>query len=312
MTQKIHVAVGVIRNKMHQFLISKRHEHLHQGGLWEFPGGKVEANETVREALQRELHEELNIDVRLAEPLIKISHQYSDKLVLLDVWLVTEYDGLAESQQQQPLKWLTLLELADYTFPAANQPILKCLSLPPCYAITGEFQNKDDFFKRFQSCVDTGIKLIQLRYKGTDKGLLLELAENSKKLCDEAGAKLMVNSNVDLLKLCNVDGVHLNSLLLHEYSSRPIGKDKLLAASVHTRNDLLQAIKIETDFVVVSPVFNTASHPGASTLGYDGLYELTRHSSIPVYALGGMKQDMMLDAKNSGAYGIAAIREFWN
>lgn len=142
--------MGVIRNKMHQFLVSKRQDHLHQGGLWEFPGGKIEANETAFEALQRELHEELNIDVKQAVPLIKISHQYADKNVLLDVWMINEYDGLAVSQQQQPIKWLSLSELSNFSFPAANQAILKCLSLPSYYAITGNFENKDDYIKKFQ------------------------------------------------------------------------------------------------------------------------------------------------------------------
>ena len=311
MTQKLHVAVGVIRNKKHQFLVSKRHENLHQGGLWEFPGGKVEANETAFEALHRELHEELNIDVRQAEPLIKISHQYTDENVLLDVWMVNEYEGLAASQQQQPLQWLSLSELSSFSFPAANQAILKCLSLPPYYAITGNFENKNDYFKKIQRCLNTGVKLIQLRYKGDDSRLLVELAEYSKKLCDEVDAKLLVNSNIGFLELCDVDGIHLNSKLLHQYSSRPISKDKILAASVHTKHDLLQAIKIDTDFVVVSPIFNTCSHPDAMTLGYDGLSELICDSTIPAYALGGMKKEMLLDAKNSGAYGVAAISEFW-
>lgn len=311
MTQKIHVAVGVIRNEMDQFLVSKRHEHLEQGGLWEFPGGKVEAGETILVALQRELREELNINVSQAEPLIKISHQYADKHVLLDVWMVTEYDGLADSQLQQPVKWLSLSELSNYSFPAANQEILKCLSLPPYYAITGEFENKDDYFQKFSRCLDSGVKLIQLRYKGEDNSLLTELAEYSKKLCDEVGARLLVNSDIDFLTLCDVDGIHLNSQLLHRHSSRPVSKDKILAASVHTKNDLLQAIKIKADFIVVSPVFKTTSHPDASTLGYDGLSDLICCSTIPVYALGGVKQDMLIDVKNSGAYGVAAISEFW-
>ena len=312
MAQIIHVAVGVVRSNNAKFLISKRLKNLHQGDLWEFPGGKVEANETVREALIRELIEELNIIVKHAEPLIKFSHQYLDKHVLLDVWIVDEYEGLAESQNNQPLKWLSLNELSNYSFPAANQVILKCLSLPPYYAITGEFKNKRDFLQKFQTCLNNGIKLIQLRYKGNDNSLLLELAKHSKKLCDDAGAKLLVNSTIDFLRLCDVDGIHLNSQQLHQHLSRPISKNKILAASVHTRNDLLQAIKIKADFVVVSPVFNTTSHPAATTLGWDGFSELLNSSNIPVYALGGMKKIMLADVKRNGGFGVAAISAFWN
>ena len=84
----IHVAVGAIRNGQGEFLLARRPEHLHQGGLWEFPGGKVETGETVEVALRRELQEELAITVGQATPLIKIRHDYGDKRVLLDVWRV--------------------------------------------------------------------------------------------------------------------------------------------------------------------------------------------------------------------------------
>jgi len=311
MTSKIHVAVGVVRNKEQQYLISKRLMELHQGGLWEFPGGKVELGETVYTALCRELREELSITVKHASPLIKISHQYSDKHVLLDVWLVDEYDGIAKSQLQQSLEWVSLSELNNYAFPEANQAIIKSLFLPPYYAITGEFKNRQEYLEKLQTCINNGIRLIQLRYKGNDASLLKDLAIASKELCDKGDCKLLVNAKPEFLSICDVDGIHLTSQLLYEYSSRPISDNKLLAASVHTSNDLQQAIAIKSDFVVISPIFKTTSHPDATPLGLDGLSELLQNSNIPVYALGGMKRNMLEDVQNSGAFGVAAISEFW-
>ncbi|HIF54036.1 MAG TPA: NUDIX domain-containing protein, partial [Methylococcaceae bacterium] len=84
----LHVAVGVVKNATGHILIALRHDTAHQGGLWEFPGGKVEAGESVEQALSRELKEELNISVQKMMPLIKVRHQYSDLKVLLDVWTV--------------------------------------------------------------------------------------------------------------------------------------------------------------------------------------------------------------------------------
>jgi 8-oxo-dGTP diphosphatase len=130
---RIHVAVGVIRNKAGEILISKRHLGSHQGGLWEFPGGKVEAGETVVEALQRELLEELGIRFAGAQPLLAIEHDYSDKAVCLDVWLVDVFEGSAEGREGQPLAWVTPSRLHTYPFPAANQPIIaacQALQLP--------------------------------------------------------------------------------------------------------------------------------------------------------------------------------------
>jgi 8-oxo-dGTP diphosphatase len=127
---RVHVAVGVIRNPAGEILISKRHLESHQGGLWEFPGGKVEAGETVIEALQRELLEELGIRFADARPLLEIEHDYSDKAVCLDVWLVDTFSGCAEGREGQPLAWVKPARLHTYEFPAANHPIIAaCLAL---------------------------------------------------------------------------------------------------------------------------------------------------------------------------------------
>ncbi|MBN4080671.1 Nudix family hydrolase [Beggiatoa alba] len=312
MKPKIHVAVGVIRNKEKKFLISKRHAHLHQGGLWEFPGGKVESNEAVYDALCRELNEELNIEVRQAKPLLQITHQYNDKHVLLDVWMVDAFDGVIESLQQQPFKWIAAAEFSNYSFPAANKAILNSLCLPPYYAITGKFQDKQDYLRNLQYCLSSGIKLIQLRHKSNDIHTLVELAEVSMSLCERENAKLMVNDDIDFMEKCDVDGLHLNSQRVFQYSSRPISHNKLLAASVHNIKELQQAISIDVDFVVVSPVLETPSHPGSTLLNWNGLTELVSHSSIPIFALGGMKKELLSKVKQCGSYGIAAISEFWN
>jgi len=125
----VHVAVGVIFNsQQNQILIAKRPEHLHQGGLWEFPGGKVSAGERVDQALKRELFEELGITVIGAQSLMAVEHDYSDKLVFLDIWTVTQFSGNAQGAEGQQIKWVDLPELyrpeSQYKFPQANQAIL--------------------------------------------------------------------------------------------------------------------------------------------------------------------------------------------
>ena len=124
---RLHVAVGVICNTQGMVLISQRHADSHQGGLWEFPGGKVEAGESVEQALARELHEELGISIGRVRPLMDIHHDYSDKAVHLDVWLVEDFSGRASAREGQPLCWVTPEDLRDYTFPAANTPIVEHL-----------------------------------------------------------------------------------------------------------------------------------------------------------------------------------------
>lgn len=124
MKKRIHVAVGVISDGADRILIARRAEHLHQGGLWEFPGGKVESNETVEQALQRELFEELAITVNEQEPLLTIEHDYTDKAVLLDVWWISEFAGEPQGREGQPLQWVPIESLHEFEFPAANKPII--------------------------------------------------------------------------------------------------------------------------------------------------------------------------------------------
>lgn len=123
----IHVAAGVILGEGTTVLLALRPRDKHQGGLWEFPGGKVEAGEAVQQALARELHEELALDVLDCEPFLVTEHDYGDKQVRLDVWLVTRHAGAVHGREGQQVAWVALADLPRYEFPAANQPIVAAL-----------------------------------------------------------------------------------------------------------------------------------------------------------------------------------------
>ena len=123
--KQVLVAAAAILNSKGELLIAKRPDDKHQGGLWEFPGGKVEAGEEILTALDRELYEELGIKTLAAKPLIKVSHDYSDKSVVLDVWVVTEFSGKAEGLEGQEVRWIAPSDIGSFTFPDANQPIVE-------------------------------------------------------------------------------------------------------------------------------------------------------------------------------------------
>lgn len=122
----VHVAVGVVRRGT-QVFISLRADNAHQGGKWEFPGGKVEANETVLDALRRELQEEIGILVQSSEPLLVIEHDYGDKLVKLDVHSVSAFNGEPEGKENQQTRWVEVSALEASEFPAANVAIIDAL-----------------------------------------------------------------------------------------------------------------------------------------------------------------------------------------
>ena len=123
----IHVAVGVILGTDGRILLAKRPDHLHMGGRWEFPGGKVEDDESIQQAMTRELKEELDIEVKAMEPLIEVRHDYGDKQVFLDTWFVTRFSGKEHGVEGQELAWVAVSELPDFRFPDANQPIVEAL-----------------------------------------------------------------------------------------------------------------------------------------------------------------------------------------
>ena len=123
----VEVAVGVIKqgNKIY---ISKRADELHQGGKWEFPGGKRESNETIEQALTRELSEEIGIAVTKQSQFMLIEHDYGDKKVSLDVRLVEEFKGEASHQEGQQSRWVDISDLKNFSFPDANKTIISKLT----------------------------------------------------------------------------------------------------------------------------------------------------------------------------------------
>ena len=124
----VHVAVGVILDGHGNILITRRASDAHQGGLWEFPGGKVEDGETLQVALSRELREELGIEIGRTSELLEVRHDYGDKAVLLDVHVVWEFNGEARGLENQPLSWVAPQELWQFEFPAANVPIVDAVA----------------------------------------------------------------------------------------------------------------------------------------------------------------------------------------
>ena len=112
-----------------RILIAQRPEGKSMAGLWEFPGGKVEAGETPEAALVRELHEELGIETNESclSPLTFASHQYDDFHLLMPLYACRRWDGQPASEEGQQLKWVRVGALKDYPMPPADEPLINAL-----------------------------------------------------------------------------------------------------------------------------------------------------------------------------------------
>ena len=308
----IHVAVGVIRRQDGRVLITRRPENTHQGGRWEFPGGKVEPGEDLEIALGRELEEELGIRPLELRPLLRIPWHYPDKSVLLDTWEVRRFRGEPVAREGQPLRWVVPRDLPRYRFPDANTPIITAATLPELYLITPDVSagGEQAFLQHLRDRMAAGVRLVQLRVPSADGALRRRLAERVATLAADYGVDLLVNGDVELARRLGC-GVHLQARQLDSIVDRPLPSGRLVAASCHDAEELRRAVALDVDFAVLGPVRPTASHPGSPVLGEQGFAEQVADVPIPVYALGGLGSEDLPGMRALRAQGVAAIRALW-
>ncbi|MGP9663528.1 Nudix family hydrolase [Halomonas sp. AOP22-C1-8] len=311
--RRVHVAAAaIISADQKQVLIARRPSNVDQGGLWEFPGGKLAPYETGLEGLKRELHEELGVEIVRAQPLIRVHHEYPDKHILLDVWQVHEFAGEPFGREGQAVRWVPMEELANYPFPAANLPILRAVMLPTEYLITKEEADEARFDTLLERALkEDNVRLVQLRAKQLDEAAYLKRAERALRMCHEYGAKLLLNGEPALLEHVDADGIHLTSERLMQLDRRPITEQKWLSASTHDQTQLSKAALLGCDFVTLSPLRTTPSHPEVAPMGWHDFQQLVERAGMPVFALGGMTRFDANHARAVGAQGIASIRDFW-
>jgi 8-oxo-dGTP diphosphatase len=311
--KQLHIAVGVIRDADGRILISERKADCAYAGQWEFPGGKCEPGESAEVALARELQEELGLQVLSARPLIRLSHRYPDRYVLLDTWEVTAWQGRAEGREGQRIAWVTPAGLELYPMLAANRPILRAAQLPSHYLITPEpsLDNLDGFVAALAHSLKTGIRLVRLRAPALADAAYKSLAQVCLPHCQQHAARLLLDRRPDWVESLGADGLHLSAAAFAELTRRPLPGDYLLAASCHTSAELQRAVACDADFAVLGPVQVTVSHPQAKPLGWIGFAQAVGELPIPIYGIGGLGRADTVESWHHRAQGIAAIRGLW-
>jgi 8-oxo-dGTP diphosphatase len=310
MPAPLDVAVAVLIRSDGAALLARRPGSKVYSGYWEFPGGKVEAGEPVADALRREIREELGIEIGRAYPWITRVFVYPHATVRLHFHRIYTWSGEPCALEHEAIAWQRP-EAMDLTpMLPANGPVLRALSLPDEYAITraGEL-GEDVFFRRLEARLRSGLKLVQVREKQLARGALRAFAQRVLLLARARGAKVLVNSDVELAREIGADGVHLTAAQL-DMAARP--DVPWCGASCHSVEELRRAEQLGVDLAVLGPVRATPTHPDAVPLGWDRFREIAARASIPVYALGGVRPGDLERARSSGAHGLAMVRGAWD
>jgi 8-oxo-dGTP diphosphatase len=322
MTKVVHVAVAILQRKNEfshtDFLLASRPQGKGWAGWWEFPGGKIEAGESPEHALTRELAEELGIKPTITQQWLvrqydyPATHDSAAKTVLLHFYFVTAWQGEITPREGQQLSWQTSQNITVSPVLPANAPIIKALALPPVYAISNITEmGESAYLDTLQAALNKGLRLIQIREKNLTKDEFIRISQHIIALAKPYGAKVLISQDIALARNLGADGVHLpsrNLLLLKTKPTADLPEDFLVAASCHNEEEFAHAEMLDCDFVVLSPIKSTLSHPEVFPLGWQKFAEMAQTTTLPVYALGGMTLPDLPIALSYGARGIAYQR----
>lgn len=306
----IDVAVAVLLRHDGFFLLGQRAPDTVFAGYWEFPGGKCESGEAPRQALARELAEELGIRVRHARRWITRDYAYPHARVRLHFFRVSDWDGEVNDHVHAALSWQHPDRITVSPLLPANGPVLRALALPDFYGITRAGQvGVARQLAELEAAIASGLRLVQLREQPLPPHERIAFASEAVAICRAGGARVLVNTDVSLAAELGADGVHLNAEALALCRERP--PLPLVAASCHDAGELAAAASLDLDFAVLGPLRSTASHPERPALGWQRFAALVEGCPLPVYALGGLRRADLATALEHGAHGIAAIRAAW-
>ena len=310
----MRVVAAVLEDVSGRVLLAQRPQGKTDAGLWEFPGGKIESGESGFEAVRRELREELGIDVAAAARFMCVRRSRPVGALVLEAWRVSSWRGEPVAHEHSALRWRFPRDALSLSLCEADEPICRAAGWPTTYAITPDpgADLAADYLDRIEAGLRRGIRLLQWRAPSLAAPMYRDVAIELRRLTRSCGARLLLNATPDLAVELGADGVHLNTARLMALS-RPCARPEgfLVAASTHSRRELLQAAAIGADFEVISPNRATVSNAHDHPIGWHGFRALHDDSDLPAYALGGVAPRDLDDARAQGALGVAGISAFW-
>ena len=342
----VNVAVAVIYYQ-NQYLLGFRAASQHQGNRYEFVGGKIDAHETAKQGLIREVAEETGINIanNTAVKLGRLHHDYGDKQVCLQVYRIevttqqyAQYKNLGYGLEGQKLTWVEEAELlaGHYNLPAANKTILAWLQLPMQITVTYPLSHFDAASNPMAAWLQyhhehiTAGAWVYMRTKaaGTENSIkqLLQLRPDIQAITPD---------HLDMDKADNVEAnnqiiaSHLTQIQLMQWSSgvakEPMSYSALstslpLIVSCHDVDSInaanqLAYIRLQQQLppvigIFLAPVECTQTHPDTPVLGWEAWSKLAELADMPVIGLGGLSPMMYKQAVLHGGVAVAGIRQF--
>jgi len=310
---RIDVAVAVVFNAAGQVLWGCRPEGKPYAGYWEFPGGKVEPDETVWQALVRELNEELDITALQGGPWFRIEHDYEHANVRLHLYRVWHFEGTPKSLEQQPFTWASLDSSDLSPILPATEPLLPKLAQPTVMALS----NYEAGFEACAERLERGLNAtklpvyVQFREKTLSGDALIQAFEHCYGLCQKTGQAMLLNSDTWVNLREHLDALPCSLHLTQAHLLSGHFQDLQCAgASVHDAGSLRIAFDRGLSYAVLGAVKQTTSHPEQSGLGWERFLEITQAARLPVFAIGGLAGHDIPDARLHGAHGIAMLSQF--
>lgn len=304
----IRVALGVLYNQVGEILITKRQDHQFMGGFWELPGGKIKTNESAEVAITRELKEELGIEIDALSLHQTMVYDYADRTVSLRIYTIGQFKNTPFGQEGQKIAWAAVKDLCNYQLLPTMKGFISSITLPNQYWITPPLNQQNvRWVDKFEQKLAQGIRLIQLRSKIKLDNLFIQELSNK---CQQNNVKLLLNTSNKTFNEAHGDGWHITTNELLKLAARPCTQNKLLGVSTHNLEQALKAQAIGADFVVISPICATPTHPDTVPLGWAAGKQVVDTLNIPVYFLGGMGLNNLDKALRFGAQGIAGVSAF--
>ena len=308
MAQKI--ALAVVTNEQGEILLTQRKKNTHLAGLWEFPGGKLDQGESFKQALRRELAEEIGITLASCRKLINFKYNYPDRQLHLQVFQLSTQQHEVTLKEHQAAQWLQQTQLSSVALPAANQIILNALRMPDIYAIADHDVFASALLDQVEQQLKAGIRLLQYRVHGHPSARIITSGRAIKALCDRYGATMVLNSEWRYWDEIEPHGVHIKSADLARMQQTPAADlaYRVISASCHTPQQAELINSLDIAAVLVGPVQTTLTHPQQRPVGWIGFSKLCARINRPVYAIGGCRAHDVATAQVYGGHGIAAIR----